>query len=169
MILIETLAWFFCGGHIVKQWHRRASHDIHPKRRGEKNDASVQHTMLPQALARGETPALAVSLSSHRYSYIGLLLSSHFNVTNVSITGSYVIHLFKIFDEKLLFILSVTFYRKSWIIDFPTCFMNRLKCHLLQLVLSNWFIFSSPGSVSYVNSADNPWETPLSTWKTELF
>ncbi len=26
--------------------------------------------------------------------------------------------------------------------------MNRLKCHLLQLVLNNWFTFSSPGVVS---------------------
>ena len=85
MILIETLAWFFCGGHIVTQ------HDIVVqamksswKKQGRKKwRNSVQHTMLPQALARGETPALTVSLSSHRYSYIGLLLSSHFNDKNV--------------------------------------------------------------------------------------
>ena len=45
MILIETLAWFFCGGHIVAQ------HDIvvqpwnrHGKSRGEKNEATVCNT-----------------------------------------------------------------------------------------------------------------------------
>jgi hypothetical protein len=41
-------------------------------------------------------------------------------------------------------------------------------CHLLQLVLSNCLPF--PHQVlSLANSADNPSETPLSTWKAELF
>jgi hypothetical protein len=47
---------------------------------------------------------------------------------------------------------------------------NRLKCHLSELVLSNWFTFCSPGSDPY-QSADNPSECiqrhPCHTWKTQ--
>jgi hypothetical protein len=43
--------------------------------------------------------------------------------------------------------LKCRFLQISWIIDFCTCFMNRLKCHLLQLVLTNWFTFWSKGGM----------------------
>ncbi len=43
--------------------------------------------------------------------------------------------------------LKCRFLQISWIIDVCTCFMNRLKCHLLQLVLTNWFTFWSKGGM----------------------
>ena len=51
--------------------------------------------------------------------------------------------------------LKCHFLQIELIIDCCVYFSNRLKCHLLQL-----------GSLD--NSADNPSETPLSTWKTTL-
>jgi hypothetical protein len=53
-------------------------------------------------------------------------------------------HLLHMLEETL----EVRLFVERWIIDCCTSFRNRLKCHLLQLVLNNWFTFSSPGVVS---------------------